>query len=252
MAVAASPDLEPPPPYSPPTALVDSAAPPSAAPSSAAPSSSYFSNHLAGLRGRMHAEQDARLSARDRTDDRTLALVVPHVERLLASVAAIDPAPTLVEATVVPDLALAHDWRPSEDERRAGETRVLLRVSRPSKGAVKAASGGGEGDDELWWADEDLARRLAAHLQPEPRPRPPRPTTTGAPATHRSSRWPLFGRPKLPPPPPPPPTSGDAVDDVAMTVAAEEVTFRRENAMGLWETRTGWGLVVRLRIRPRG
>lgn len=34
-----------------------------------------------------------------------------------------------------------------------------------------------------------------------------------------------------------------------MTVRAEEVSFRRENELGIWESRNGYGIVVRVRKR---
>ncbi|KAK3400421.1 hypothetical protein B0T20DRAFT_504846 [Sordaria brevicollis] len=37
-------------------------------------------------------------------------------------------------------------------------------------------------------------------------------------------------------------------DKVAMTVRAEEVTFRRENEFGVWESVSGWGVVVGVRV----
>jgi hypothetical protein len=46
------------------------------------------------------------------------------------------------------------------------------------------------------------------------------------------------------------PTSGGENDAVKMTVRAEEVTFRKENEFGLWESRTGWGIVVTVRVKP--
>jgi hypothetical protein len=36
---------------------------------------------------------------------------------------------------------------------------------------------------------------------------------------------------------------------VVMTVRPEEVTFRRENEFGIWESKNGYGLVVRVRTR---
>ncbi|KAK1753109.1 hypothetical protein QBC47DRAFT_52763 [Echria macrotheca] len=38
-------------------------------------------------------------------------------------------------------------------------------------------------------------------------------------------------------------------DRVSVTVRAEEVTFRRENEWGIWESLTGFGIVVRVRVR---
>jgi hypothetical protein len=34
-----------------------------------------------------------------------------------------------------------------------------------------------------------------------------------------------------------------------MVVRADEVTFRKENDFGVWESRTGYGIVVRIRVK---
>jgi hypothetical protein len=48
----------------------------------------------------------------------------------------------------------------------------------------------------------------------------------------------------------PSPASPGEDDAVKMTVRAEEVTFRRENDFGVWESMSGWGIVVTVRVRP--
>lgn len=231
------PDEDLPPPYS---------AAPGPAPCA---SSSLFAHHLAGIRAQMLHEQAARLSARDRADGQTLALLVPPVEELLASIAGMHPPPALVEATLVPDGAVGPDWALSDgDERRGGEVRTVVRVRRAEPKLELAGDGHG-----LWWSDEAAARRLARHLQPErAAPAVDRQTVRARAAQGRRSRWGLFKRDEPPPPPVPPvspPASGPGRDDVTMSAGAEEVTFRRENEMGIWESRTGWGIVVRVRIR---
>ncbi|PNY28365.1 UDP-glucose 4-epimerase [Tolypocladium capitatum] len=260
------PDEDLPPPYS--------AAPAPCSPSYPQPSSrsqpcSLFSHHLSGIRSQILDEQAARLSVRDQTDSQTIALLVPPVEDLLASIASIHPPPTLVEATLVPDGAVGPEWAFSDgDQRRSGEVRTVVRVRREADSKVEGdrkgqpaaggasrgldAEGSGTGDN-LWWPDEAMARRLAKHLQPE-RAAPPvdRQTVRAHVAqmkeSRKSSRWALFKKddPQPPPPMSPPASSASASrDHVAMSVRAEEVTFRRENEMGLWESSTGWGIVVR-------
>ncbi|KAK4150508.1 hypothetical protein C8A00DRAFT_17992 [Chaetomidium leptoderma] len=46
------------------------------------------------------------------------------------------------------------------------------------------------------------------------------------------------------------PGSGGEDDSVKMTVRSEEVTFRKENEFGVWEGRSGWGIVVTVRVKP--
>lgn len=241
--------------------------------SSTPPDDSLFAAHLAAVRSQMRAQQAARASQQDRHDTQLLALLMPHVEAVLASVVGAEQqAPRLVQATLVPDGAVAADWTPAEtDGGRPGETHSVVRVQTTRRAADSKTDGRarwGEHvagrDDEaelLWWKDEDLAVRLAGYLQPAPR-------STPAPAVDRRtvaaqvteakktrSRWNILGSrgtssstPPIPPAASTPAAEGD--DDVSMLVTAEEVTFRRENEMGIWESSTGWGVVVRVSIRP--
>lgn len=244
--------------------------------------SSLFASHLSSLRSRIDTEQAARLSARDQRDSQTLALVVPHVEDLLSSIAAMHPPPRLVEASLVPNNAVDLGWLFTEsDDKRLDEVRTVVRVEMDNKmegdrkpspeGNERPQSGRspfddwGRWEDEdsslssksvLWWYDEDMARRLARHLQPD---RPTASVDRQTVSAHiarknedgKANRWSLFKK-AVPPEPVAPPKASrvrDRADDVTMTVTAEEVTFRRENEIGIWESRTGWGLVVRVRIK---
>ncbi|KAJ9149998.1 hypothetical protein NKR23_g4189 [Pleurostoma richardsiae] len=147
-----------------------------------------------------------------------------------------------------------------------------------------AGSGSGSGDTGpeswWWWRDEAMARRLAAYLQPrrpEPTPRLERRQVQAAVEKAREERkssskgWGMgWGRKKsvasasdsgggspartitpLPSKAEEAATrgGGTADDGVTMTVRAEEVSFRRENEFGVWESMSGWGLVVTVRIR---
>lgn len=134
--------------------------------------------------------------------------------------------------------------------------------------------------EALWWNDEELATRLARHLQPRHVPVPhrappgaiPSPAPTGvltkeeprpAPVPAASSRWSIFKSPDPVTPSPKPSPSFyyhtqqqqmgfpplPSEEAVVMTVKAEEVTFRKENAFGIWESKNGYGLVVRVRTR---
>ncbi|UNI24504.1 hypothetical protein JDV02_010244 [Purpureocillium takamizusanense] len=307
----------PPPPYSAeagpstsPASVVQPPPPPS--------SSSIFAHHLSTLRTQMVAEQAARATDRELSDARLLGLLVPRIEELLSSIAAVHPPPRLVEAALVPASAVGPDWHCSDqDERRDGELRTVVRVVVDSedvdgKSSNKSSSKGGDGgktataarrssggDEDagrgLWFGDEDTARRLARCLDPggpvlptnnmerlAVRARVNRDASDNHDATSTTKRaggrWGgLFsssssssgsgsGSKKRDVSPKPllhAPTSASGYttasssssprrrtdEDVAMAVDAQEVTFRRENEMGIWESRTGWGIVVRVRIR---
>ncbi|KAL2157308.1 hypothetical protein VTH06DRAFT_6246 [Thermothelomyces fergusii] len=141
---------------------------------------------------------------------------------------------------------------------------------------------GGGGDGEPWWfGDEAMARRLAAYLRPEPdldRKRVQARVVENSSSNKRISaaskekpsglarlglgfggggrkkaaeRAPS-GSPIDPASTPgqPPAAVVGGEDPITMTVRAEEVTFRWENDFGLWESRTGWGIVITLTMRP--
>ncbi|KAK2017041.1 hypothetical protein LZ32DRAFT_655245 [Colletotrichum eremochloae] len=125
-----------------------------------------------------------------------------------------------------------------------------------------AASTSREG--RWWWDDEALARRLAKRLQPEPKL--DRTVVSAvveqAREEKKAARWGMFrSGTQLPSPsssvsplPRQPdmtaaPAAPRQEEDVFMTVRAEEVTFRRENEMGIWESMRGYGIVARVRIR---
>lgn len=112
----------------------------------------------------------------------------------------------------------------------------------------------------LWWSDEDMARRLAKYLQPEASGRQVNRQDVQAHMEQakqgrKSGRW-SFLRKRDPSPAPSPPTlpsprtpALEDVDKVTMNVTSEEVTFRRENEFGIWESKRGWGIVLRVSIR---
>ncbi|KAG5952425.1 hypothetical protein E4U53_000907 [Claviceps sorghi] len=280
----------PPPPYAP---------APSSTGNRASRASSLFSAQISGLRGRIQQQQAARSAAQDRRDASMLSLLVPHIEALLESIAAIDPSPALVEATLVPNDAVDKSWRLSDAEGSgSGHFTKLIRVE-PSFGMegdgaqrhalpetlVTAASArkmdewGRTGDEShggkqrgsdaqlWWWSDEEMARRLAAHLQPARETASSEGQKTGPVEVARrsqeaktSGRWSLFrkhtpclarkaSKPMRPPPDETDPSPAASSDGIGMVVDAEETTFRRQNEMGIWESRTGWGLVVRVCIR---
>lgn len=241
--------------------------------------SSLFASHLSGLRARIQHEQASLSLARQRQDLEALSLLVPRVEALLCSIAAVDPPPALVEATLVPDEAVGQGWTPSDSERRrSGHVTTVMRVARRPPAAPdgagtaredgaldghghhreKTRSGAGAGAGAWsWWSDEGMARRLAKQLQPS------RATATATATASddglgrgkeekKAAWWSLFRRgvssAEVSTPGPSSSESHVSSDHVIMTVSAEESTFRRENDMGIWESKTGWGLVVRVCI----
>lgn len=153
----------------------------------------------------------------------------------------------------------------------------------------KKASGPGAGDGRglLWWKDEAMARRLAAYLQPKPEEDPnlaPPAFFDADAARHEQQQQQQQDQKKQkdkkswgfkrlmgssssssassvsrPPQPQPQPQRGYAVRSVdaseldtraRMTVKAEEMTFRAENDMGLFQSFNGYALVARVDFVP--
>ncbi|KAL2755389.1 hypothetical protein ACRALDRAFT_1071316 [Sodiomyces alcalophilus JCM 7366] len=187
-----------------------------------------------------------------------------HLSNLLAS---LSPPPVQLTLTLVPSAAVGPAWTQVDavDEPGRGSYSRVVRVERARKGDDNAFLGYGDKkkssssdyddapakrekgfdewgrwDDDIdggnswgkkkedcwWFDDEDLAVRLARYLLP---PSPSQPAA--AVARRGMSR------------------GARADDDVRMTAKAEEVTFRRENEMGIWESLGGWGIVVRIKMR---
>ncbi|KAK4183357.1 hypothetical protein QBC35DRAFT_478236 [Podospora australis] len=117
------------------------------------------------------------------------------------------------------------------------------------------------GSDEtkwLWFKDEGMARRLATYLRPEPNLERKHVQAVVVEKKEQKSLFKGWGKKKEPAPTPglPGPLSPaspgappmENEDKVKMTVRAREVTFRKENDFGVWEGRSGFGIVVTVRI----
>ncbi|KAI1471258.1 uncharacterized protein F4812DRAFT_171641 [Daldinia caldariorum] len=124
----------------------------------------------------------------------------------------------------------------------------------------------------LWWRDEEMARRIANYLQPK-REKKPQVRFNSVVQTVVEQRLPpkkekkswFWGKrashqkppeavvPVVPSPLKVDTTVDDTQDDqedqgADMTVAAQEVAFRQENELGIWESVRGWGIVVTVKV----
>ncbi|KAK4222541.1 hypothetical protein QBC38DRAFT_80193 [Podospora fimiseda] len=119
-----------------------------------------------------------------------------------------------------------------------------------------------------WFKDEDMARRLATYLRPEvnvERKQVAKQVVENkkAVAAERGSIWGRWGRggkkekeqresvlgpTGLTGIVAPGPAVENREDGVKMSVRAREVTFRKENDFGVWEGRSGFGIVVTVRV----
>ncbi|KAM0330798.1 hypothetical protein ACHAQA_003752 [Verticillium albo-atrum] len=208
--------------------------------SSSTPPPPSISSHLATLTSRLRA---AHRPAVDAHEIDLITLLIPDIEAHIAAFRAPPrrgAAPRRAgQLTLVPAAAVSPAWHPSEKPDHADELWQVARV-RDVKGLLDSSSDDGDAaaatpaasrefdewgrweDDDgegraaagwWWWRDEDLATRLAELLRPDAR------------------------------------RCGTGPQGYEMKVTAEEVSFRRENEMGIWESMNGWGIVVRVTIR---
>ncbi|KAH8885319.1 hypothetical protein GQ53DRAFT_624971, partial [Thozetella sp. PMI_491] len=234
--------------------------------------------HIHALPDRMRATEQAHSTQQAAFDLDLITLLIPRIETFLSDLGAMAPSPPVAELTLVPAAAVPKGSTLSGalERRREGEVLRVVRVEAPKSQASKGGKGGGEKGSSLpstvsttwWWQDERMARRLAAYLQPKPRVRVERreiQAIVEKAKEEKKSGW-GWRRKRTEDPPPGPPAAAPApavapvgldapgpldnsLDDrVSMTVRTEEVTFRRENEFGIWESLTGFGLVVAIRI----
>lgn len=177
-------------------------------------------------------------------------LVLPHVADFLHHVAQGGPAnnkrprplsPQRAELYLVPQGAvpLDQDWRLSGAEylEQSGTHVDVIEVAvgagaaslgekkhpNGDEGVKRAACGYASRSMDLdsrwcWWADEEQARWLAERLRRE---------LASSPSC-------CVDAPRL----------RDVAERVNAEVRAEETAFRRENEMGLWDSKSGWTIVV--------
>ncbi|KAI1460961.1 hypothetical protein F4805DRAFT_416129 [Annulohypoxylon moriforme] len=119
----------------------------------------------------------------------------------------------------------------------------------------------------LWWRDEEMAQRLATYLQPKQEKKAPveQRSVVQAVVEHRipakkeKKGW-LWGRRASRETPSETPSTPAEIETevdrpqeeqkgAEMNVTAEEVAFRQENELGIWESFRGWGIVVAVKVR---
>jgi len=122
-----------------------------------------------------------------------------------------------------------------------------------------------------YFRDERMARRLAGYLQPKAEVLVERKQIQQAVVDAKKDKGFWWGRKKSESSSPasplspqvasPPPEKGSSLsplgaapivqgdDRVSMVVRAQEVTFRKENDFGVWESRSGFGIVVTIMVK---
>lgn len=121
----------------------------------------------------------------------------------------------------------------------------------------------GEGSDDsaraLWWRDEAMARRLAGYLQPRERVETGRREIMAQVKKDKERKGLLGWGRKTSDAKPAEASAGSKgpqvgpvateTEGASMTVRAREVTFRKENEFGVWESLSGFAVVVTIRVR---
>ncbi|KAI0407772.1 hypothetical protein F4802DRAFT_486959 [Xylaria palmicola] len=280
----------------------------------AASLTSHLQSHLTSLPNRIRMNREAHSIQQSLDDASLLDLLLPEIDDFLTYLGSLHTTPRLAHLTLVPEAAVPPDAVLSgmAEMRQRGEVCRLVRVNtKPSSDEKKSATssdpvpGASDGEtwsvgrefsdwgrfgdptsssdspqarDVLWWKDEDMAHRLARHLQPPPAPAPLQTPVQVAveerlPAQKAKKGW-LWGRKGSA-------SGGDSTfatktvqadvdafparDDTThttqgnarerdqngarMSVAAEEVAFRIENDLGIVESARGWAVVVTVHVK---
>ncbi|EFW99875.1 hypothetical protein CMQ_193 [Grosmannia clavigera kw1407] len=121
------------------------------------------------------------------------------------------------------------------------------------------SSGNGSGSaSRWWWCDEEMARRLAAHLSlPKVADHKANdlPVAVALEISRRGQQktgsWLSWATGRRKPTDvavasPPKQKAVETAGQVSVTACAREVTFRRQNELGIYESLTGWGIVLRV------
>jgi hypothetical protein len=206
-------------------------------------------NHVrSGVQNEVHSEllnlairfssiQGEKLHQLQQNDERALDLVIPHVKTFLAEYSETTlPMATLI---LIPAGTISPLAVPADDDLRSADDfgRVI---------AVTHEKGG----DTPVWSSEDMAERLASYLRPRADELPSRPEQSSLPLVEAASLKKSFWRRKAVPGPTVTPVDVKAADlpKVTSVVKAEEVVFRVESELGLYENQTVWGVVMRVRV----
>ncbi|KAH8601225.1 hypothetical protein B0O99DRAFT_251703 [Bisporella sp. PMI_857] len=226
--------------------------------------SSQIQDQLTSLTSQISSIQNQKSIITYAADQKVLSILTAHIQRYLTDFANSGlriGSLTLVTATACPDPNVL----PANHDMVAPGT--FYRVVRVRGKEVEAE----DGQEGLWWEDEEMARRLAGYLRPASRVKRAEPVrqqvqkaveTTVEKTPSSGGGFFGWGRKKsstvTPPvtergdvsaPPPPPPPKEDSVQ---MKIGVEEVTFSVEDEYGLYEAYNGWGIVVNLVVSMAG
>lgn len=218
--------------------------------SSSSPSSYYssqISSQLQSLTIQISSLETQKSLLAHAEDEKILGCLTTHIQVYLSDFASTGlKKGTLI---LVPARGLkSQNAVPTDSDYDFGNREEYDRV-------VRVRSKGDDGIDEgsWYWEDEAMANRLVRILRPKPdlknRDLPPRKEEV----KKEESRG-FWGRKKSSPKPPLIEERRDEKtaserekengDRVVVDVKAEEVCFRSENEFGIYESETGWGIVL--------
>lgn len=277
---------------------VDSEAPPSYVEATGTTSISEYRFQIAQYASQLpeaiQQSQYAQESRQERQDFEWMADLVPEVGAFLSYIATFPRQPSGAELVMVPESAVSELWTlsGSDEQRKQGDVVQLVRIrDQNPKDAKKSGEntgstakdtasefdewgrwaepaespnilGGGARAKESWWRDEEMARRLSAHLSLSSRENgsdSSRPAILPVPADRESlpkqkkdrGSWLPWATNKkkqasVSTPLPVPRSDNARKNTVLMMARAEEVTFRQQNELGIYESLTGWAIVLRV------
>ena len=196
-------------------------------------------SELLNLAIRFSSVQGDKLHHLQQNDERALNLLIPHIKTFLAEYSETTlPMATLIliPAGTVSPLAV-----PADDDLRSADDFGRVVTVAYEKGEERSTV----------WNSADMVERLASYLRPRSDELPPRPSQESSPPVKAAaSKKSFFSRrasaagPAVP--------AGDVksaeLPKVSMVVKAEEVVFRAESELGLYENQTVWGIAIRVRI----
>ncbi|GAW23630.1 hypothetical protein ANO14919_132040 [Xylariales sp. No.14919] len=276
---------------------------------------SHLQHHLTSLPNRIRMTQEAHSVQQSLDDASLLDLLLPEIHDFLAYLGGLHTTPRLAHLMLIPESAVPPNAILSrmEEMRQRGEPCRVARVSLGLNGNEKksstvydssqtatnsqdwsvgrefsdwgrfgestSATDPSQSQSVLWWRDEDMARRLARHLQPTTANEPaPLQTPVQAaveervPAQKEKKGWfwgkkggtgstSTFAAKTVEADVETFPGRGNATQittrqtrekekgGARMSVTAEEVAFRSENDMGLMESTRGWAVVVVVQVK---
>lgn len=252
----------------PPTAAADDIdAPPSYTDTMlSTPSPNTLATLLSNLPTHIRQTQKHLVDTHREQDNLILFAILPDVEAFLSSPDIATAPSGISELVLIPASAVHDSWSLTGLAERQSEGDVV----RVAHVMLEHRNGDGEKTDpgpgswekgestnrpsNNWFSDEGMARRLAGYLQPKDMVKTERRDVRAEVEQKRKEKG-FFGlrRKRSEPSTPTSPGSNSHAEKtdsgVSVRVRAEEVTFRKENDFGIWESMSGFGIVVRVTVR---